>query len=76
VSERVHLSVVSQPVKRRLGGWCEMAGRQPGTQLVELSVDKISARVAVTRGSECGRLEESPSVQAVGRKQLMETVID
>jgi hypothetical protein len=29
---------------------------QPGTQLVELSVDKSSARVAVSRGPECGAL--------------------
>jgi hypothetical protein len=25
VSERVQLSAESQPAKRRLGGWCEMA---------------------------------------------------
>jgi hypothetical protein len=32
-------------------------GRQPGTQLVELTVDKSSARVAVTRGPECRKLQ-------------------
>jgi hypothetical protein len=32
-------------------------GRQPGTQLVELSVDKSSARAAVTRGPECKKVK-------------------
>jgi hypothetical protein len=32
-------------------------GRQPGPQLVELSVDKSSAWAAVTRGPECGKLK-------------------
>jgi hypothetical protein len=35
-------------------------GRQPGTQLVELSVDNISARAVVTRGPECGKLKNLP----------------
>jgi hypothetical protein len=49
-------SAESQPVKRRLGGCCEMAASL-GTQLVELSVDKSSARAAVTRGPERGKLK-------------------
>jgi hypothetical protein len=32
-------------------------GRQPGIQLVELSVDKNSERTAVTRRPECGKLK-------------------
>jgi hypothetical protein len=48
-------------------------GRQPGTQLVELSVDKSSVRPAVTRRPEWGEAEESPSVEAIDRKRLVET---
>jgi hypothetical protein len=33
-------------------------GRQPGTQLAQLSVDNSSARAAVTRGPECGKLKD------------------
>jgi hypothetical protein len=35
-------------------------GLQPGTQLAELSADNISARAAVTRGPECGKLKNFP----------------
>jgi hypothetical protein len=34
--------------------------RQPGTQLLELSVDESSARTAVTGGPECGTLKNLP----------------
>jgi hypothetical protein len=50
-------------------------GRQPGTQLVELSVDKNSAWVAVT-GSECVELKNLHCVKSVARKRLVETAID
>jgi hypothetical protein len=49
-------------------------GFQPGTQLVELSVDKTSARAAVARGPECGSWRIS--VEAVARKRLVETLMD
>jgi hypothetical protein len=51
-------------------------GRQPGTQLVELSVDKGSARLAVKKRTWEQEAEGSPSVEAITRKQLVETVID
>jgi hypothetical protein len=38
----------------------EWNGRQPGTQLVELSIDKSSAEAAVTRGPEYGKLKNLP----------------
>jgi hypothetical protein len=43
----------------------------PAWDPVELSVDKSSARAAVTRGPE-----ELSLVKAVARKRLVETVID
>jgi hypothetical protein len=57
VSERVQLSVESQPVKRRIGGWCEMTASLGPSYL---SVDRISARGAVTRGPKCGKLTNLP----------------
>jgi hypothetical protein len=45
-------------------------GRQPGTQLIELSVDKISARAAVTGGPECGKLRKLHCAESVARKRL------
>jgi hypothetical protein len=47
------LSAGSQPVKR-------INGRQPGNQLVELSVEKSSAWAAVTRGRFCTMLNPLP----------------
>jgi hypothetical protein len=35
-------------------------GRQPGSPLVELSVDKNSARAAMARGPEHGKLKNLP----------------
>jgi hypothetical protein len=49
-------------------------GRQPATQLVELSVDKSSALAAVTSEPEFGKLKNLPRVEAVARKRLVETV--
>jgi hypothetical protein len=49
---------------------------QPETQLVELSVDKSSARAAVTRRHERGKLKNFHCAKSVGRKRLVETVID
>jgi hypothetical protein len=41
-----------------------------------LSVDRTSARAAVTGGFECGKLKKSPLIEAVARKRLVEMVID
>jgi hypothetical protein len=46
------------------------------TQIVELSVDKSSARAAVTRGPECWKLKNLHCVKSVSMKGLVETVID
>jgi hypothetical protein len=51
-------------------------GHQPGTQLVELSVDKNSVRAAVTREPERRKLKDLHHVKSVARKWLVETVID
>jgi hypothetical protein len=64
-------SVESQPVKRRLGGWREMAASLRPRQLRGSSV-----REAVTRGPECGKLRNLHCVKYVARKRLVETVID
>jgi hypothetical protein len=47
-----------QPVKRRLGGWCEMAASLGPSQL--LLVEESSVRAAVKRGPECGKLKNLP----------------
>jgi hypothetical protein len=51
-------------------------GRQPVTQLVELSDDKSSAARHATIGPECGKLKNPPLFEAVARKRLVETVVD
>jgi hypothetical protein len=43
--------------------------------LGELSVDNSSARAAVTRGPECGKLKNLYCVTSVARKRLVEAVI-
>jgi hypothetical protein len=57
-------------VKRRLGSWCERADSQ-GTQLVELSVNKTSARETVTRGPERGKLKNLQWWKPLLRKGFM-----
>jgi hypothetical protein len=54
VSERVQLSVESHLMKRRLGGWCEMAASLGPSFSWGSSVDKSSARVAVTEDLSAG----------------------
>jgi hypothetical protein len=61
VSERVQLSIVSwksscEEKARRLVWNC----LQPGNQLVKLTVDKSSARAAVTRGPKYRKLKNLP----------------
>jgi hypothetical protein len=51
-------------------------GHQPETKLAELSVDKSSARAAVTRGPEHGKLKNLRCAKSVTRKRLVGTVID
>jgi hypothetical protein len=74
VSERVQLSVGSQPVKRRLGRWCEMATSLGLPSWVvswqEFCMGSCDKRTWVWEA------EESSLVEAVARKQLVETVID
>jgi hypothetical protein len=55
VSERVQFKVCEEKTRRLV---CN--GRQPGTQLVELSVEKISARAVRKRGPEYGKLKNLP----------------
>jgi hypothetical protein len=68
------VEIVSSQLKVTL--WWEdyEVGRQPGTQLVELSVDKSSAWAAVKTDLSAGSW--SISVKAVARKRLVETVLD
>jgi hypothetical protein len=68
VSERVQLS----EEKTRRFVW---NGRQPGTQLVELSWQELCTGCCDKR-TWAWEAEESPSVEAVARKRLVETVID
>jgi hypothetical protein len=51
-------------------------GRQPGTQLAELSVDKKSAKDGCDNGTWAREAEEYPSVEAAAMKRLVETVIE
>jgi hypothetical protein len=46
------------------------------TQLVEFSIDKSSARAAVTTGFERGKLKNLHCVKFVARKRIVETIID
>jgi hypothetical protein len=48
----------------------------PAWDSVEFSVDKNSARVAVTRGPEKGKLKNLNCIKSVARKRLVETIID
>jgi hypothetical protein len=41
-----------------------------------LSVDKSSARAAVSEGPECGKLKNHHCVKSAERERLVETVID
>jgi hypothetical protein len=59
MSERVQLSVGSQPVKRRLGDCCEMAASLT-LSLLSRQLTKSPARAAVTRGPESRKLENLP----------------
>jgi hypothetical protein len=43
-----------------------------GTSLVEFSVEKSSARAAVTRGPEIGKLKNLHCVKLVAKKRLVE----
>jgi hypothetical protein len=51
-------------------------GRQPGSQLVEFSVDKSSAPAAMTGGPERRKLRNYNCVKSFVRERLVETVID
>jgi hypothetical protein len=51
-------------------------GRQPGTQLVELSVDIEFPTGDCDKRTWARENEESLSVEAVARKRLVETVTD
>jgi hypothetical protein len=66
VSERVQLKSAYEEKTGRL----VQNGRQPGTLLVELSVDKSPVRAAARTGCESGKIE------AVAWKRLVEALID
>jgi hypothetical protein len=67
-------SVESHPVKRRPEGWCEVAASlgtsQMSCQLQEICTGGCCKRVWVREA------EESPSVEAIARKRLVESVLD
>jgi hypothetical protein len=61
-------------MKKRLGGWCEMAAGLGLSRVVKLRGS--SARAAVTRGPECGKLRNFTVVNLLPRKRLVEPVIE
>jgi hypothetical protein len=62
-------SVCEEKIRRLVSN-----GRRLWAHLVELSVDKCSARAAVTRGNE--KLKNLHYVKSVAKKRLVETVMD
>jgi hypothetical protein len=70
-------SVESRAVKRRLGGWCEMAASMGGSQLKHRVLQECSVgREPPFREDVSAEAEESPLLEGVTRKQLVETVTD
>jgi hypothetical protein len=43
--------------------------------MIELSADKSSSRVTVTRGPEGGKLKNFHCVKSLARKELVETAV-